>query len=160
VAKEDTATSQHVTVPKSVTEPDVERKIDLTTSLQYGMAQGYPPLLSFVRQFTREHLHPTVPYRGGPDVSLTCGSTDGFAKTLEVLVDPWIEGVHDPRQRPGLLCETFVYGGILNQLPPKGVQIQPVAADEGGMVASALELVLAYWDPARGKRPNLLYTVS
>jgi DNA-binding transcriptional MocR family regulator len=123
-------------VPKVSDEKDPLRKIDLTTALQYGLAQGYPSLLSWVRQFTREHLHPSVPYRDGPEVVLTCGSTDGFAKTLEMFVDPWIPEIHDIRERPGLLCESFIYVIVLAQSLPKGVQPVTVATDGGGMCAT------------------------
>lgn len=151
-------------MPKALSpETDAARKIDLATALQYGTAQGYPPLLSFIAQFTRENLHPNVPYAGGPDVVLTVGSTDGFSKTLEMFVDPWNPERDDVADRPGLLCETFVYGNILTQSIPKGVQIVPVKADGGGMVATgpgSLEDVLTNWDYAKGRRPHLMYTVT
>lgn len=153
----------HITVPTVSGEPNPMKKVDVATALQYGQANGYPPLLDWVRTFTREYLHPDCPYSGGPDVILTCGSTDGFAKTLECFVNPWIEGLDDPRERPGLLCETFVYGNILSQAEPKGVQIVPVKADEKGMLAEGeggLEDVLKNWDWSRGKRPGLMYTVT
>ena len=116
-----------------------------------------------MRQFTRKHLHPHVPYRGGPEVTLTVGSTDGFAKTLELFVNPWSPEMDDVRDRPGLLVEKFVYGGVLTQSIPKGVQIIPVEADEGGMKASGpggLQDVLGNWDTEKGRRPHLLYTVT
>jgi DNA-binding transcriptional MocR family regulator len=135
----------------------------LESALQYGLAQGYPPLLSWIRQFTREHLHPSVPYEGGPEVILTVGSTDGMSKTLELFVDTWVPEKDDVRNRPGLLCENFVYGNVLTQAAPRGVQTVAVEADEGGMVVTGkggLEDVLSNWDPARGKRPHLMYTVT
>lgn len=154
----------HITVPKVLSpETDVLKKIDLATALQYGTAQGYPPLFSFLRQFTREALHPNVPYQGGADIVLDVGSTDGFSKTLELFVDAWSPETGDIRNRPGLLCETFVYGSILSQSRPRGVQIVPVKADEGGMVATgpgSLEDVLANWDYSKGRRPHLMYTVT
>lgn len=163
-AKSDPASAAaHITVPKVLSEPDVTRKIDIATALQYGTAQGYPPLLSFIRQFTREQLHPNVPYEGGPEVVLTVGSTDGFSKVLELFVDPWNPAAHDVRNRPGLLCETFVYGNILTQAIPRGMQVVTVNADGGGMVATgpgSLEDVLENWDYSRGRRPHLLYTVT
>ncbi|KAL2259644.1 hypothetical protein VTK26DRAFT_6621 [Humicola hyalothermophila] len=160
---QDPTAATHISVPKVLDEEDVLRKIDLATALQYGRAKGYLPLLSWVRQFTREHLHPDTPYRDGPEVVLTCGSTDGFSKTLDLFVDQWIEGVNDIRERPGMLCETFVYSNVLGQAMPMGVQPVPVKADAHGMVVTGpggLEDVLANWDPARGKRPHLMYTVT
>ncbi|TPX09647.1 uncharacterized protein E0L32_009120 [Thyridium curvatum] len=158
------AAASHITVPKTADEPDLLKKIDLATALQYGQAQGYPPLLSWIRQFTCEHLHPDVPYRGGPDVTLTVGSTDGFAKALEVFVDPWSAARgDDARARPGLVCEPFVYSNVLAQAQPKGVQAVVVEADADGMLAygdGGLEDVLSNWDESKGMRPHLMYTVT
>ncbi|KAK4168047.1 Aromatic/aminoadipate aminotransferase 1 [Cladorrhinum sp. PSN259] len=154
--------ASHVTIPKETTESDLLKKIDLATALQYGVALGYPPLLSWVRQFTREYLHPDVPYRGGPEVIMTCGSTDGFSKVLSLLVMPWKDS-DDIRERPGLLCEEFVYTNPTSQAIPLGVQLAPVKTDAEGMAVKGpggLEDVLANWDHSKGKRPNLLYTVA
>ncbi|KAK4175736.1 pyridoxal phosphate-dependent transferase [Triangularia setosa] len=155
--------ANHITIPHDdSTQKDLLQKIDLATALQYGMAQGYPPLLSWIRQFTREHLHPDAPYKGGPEVILTCGSTDGFAKALNLFVTPWRDT--DPiEERPGMLCETYVYTNIPNQATPQGVQMVPVETDKAGMAVSGpggLEDVLANWDSTKGKRPHLLYTVT
>ncbi|KAL2118274.1 hypothetical protein VTJ04DRAFT_7934 [Mycothermus thermophilus] len=154
---------RHITVPKSLPIPDPLRRIDLTTALQYGLAQGYPPLLAWVRQFVRQTLFPDHPYSPGPEVILTCGSTDGFAKALNLFVNQWTEGVNDVRDRPGLLCEPFVYTNVLNQARPLGVQVVTVTTDEEGMVPfgkGGLEDVLENWDPAKGMRPRLMYTVT
>ena len=160
----DPMAASHITVPKALSsDTDIVRKIDLATALQYGTAEGYPPLLSFITQFARENLHPNVPYEGGPGVCLTVGSTDGFSKTLELFVDPWNPEKGDIRERPGILCETFMYGNILAQAQPKGVQAVPVRPDEGGMTATgpgSLEEVLTNWDYTKGRRPHLLYTVT
>ncbi|KAK4043041.1 pyridoxal phosphate-dependent transferase [Parachaetomium inaequale] len=159
----DPAVATHISVPKTVDESDPLKKIDLATALQYGLAAGYPPLLSWVRQFTRENLQPDTPYKDGPEVVLTCGSTDGFSKTLDLFVDQWTEGVNDISQRPGLLCEPFVYSNVLSQAQPHGVQVVPVKADASGMAVKGpggLEDVLANWDPSKGKRPHLMYTVT
>ncbi|KAK3377764.1 pyridoxal phosphate-dependent transferase [Podospora didyma] len=153
----------HLSIPKVSHEKDPVKKIDVASSLQYGLAAGYPPLLSWTRQFTREQLHPDVPYRDGPEVVMSCGATDGFAKTLELFVDPWKSGVDDPAEREGLLCETFAYSNALSQASAVGMQIVPVKADGSGMVVTGdrgLEDVLANWDPANGKRPRLMYTVT
>lgn len=160
----DNMAASHITVPKIMADDtDVVKKIDLATALQYGTAQGYPPLLSFLKQFTREHMHPNIPYEGGPDVCLTVGATDGFSKTMEMFIDPWSPSRDDIRDRPGLLCETFIYATILSQCQPRGVQVVPCKADGGGMVATgpgSLEDVLTNWDYSKGRRPHLLYTVT
>ncbi|KAK3325849.1 pyridoxal phosphate-dependent transferase [Apodospora peruviana] len=160
----DPQAAAHIMVPKTSDESDFLKRIDLASALQYGQAQGYPPLLAWVRQFTRDHLHPGVPYRGGPEVTLTNGATDGFSKTLDLFVNSWTEGINDIRDQPGLVCETFVYPSILSQSSPRGVQVAPITADEFGMVATgkegSLEDVLANWDDSKGKRPHLMYTVT
>ncbi|KFA63217.1 hypothetical protein S40285_04911 [Stachybotrys chlorohalonatus IBT 40285] len=155
--------ASHITVPKKVAEANPFKKIDLSTALQYGTAEGYPPLRSFIRQFTRENLHPTVPYLGGPEVILTCGSTDGFSKVAEMIVEPWFPDRDDVKDRPGMLCEAFVYSGPLAAIKPKGVQVVAVEYDEQGMLASGpggLEEVLTTWDYTRGRLPHFLYTVT
>ncbi|KAF4838191.1 Aromatic amino acid aminotransferase [Colletotrichum tropicale] len=160
---EDVKAARHVTVPGRDAELDPLRRIDVATALQYGTAEGYPPLRSFVRQFTREHLHPNVPYLGGPEVILSCGSTDGFSKTLELLTNPWNPAKNDIRDRQGMLCEVFVYSQVLTQALPRGVQVAPVEMDNVGMIAygpGGLDELLSGWDEANGRRPHFMYTVT
>ncbi|CAI6299116.1 unnamed protein product [Periconia digitata] len=139
------------------------RTIDLKTALQYGTAQGYPSLYSFIRQFTRQNLHPFVPYKGGPEVILTCGATDGFSKTIEALSEKWDEG-HDPiEERQGLLVERYTYMNAIQAVAPRGVSIVPVEIDDVGMCAKGpggLEDVLENWDYSNGRRPHLMYTIT
>ena len=154
--------ASRVLVPKISTNNDILCKIDLKSALQYGTAQGYPPLYSFLRQFTRENVHPNVPYKGGPEIILTSGSTDGFSKSLEALSNPWNEG--DPIDlKEGLLVEEFAYMNAIQAARPRGLNIVPVAVDEEGMCAESvggLFDVLENWDTSRGKRPHLIYTVT
>lgn len=156
-------TSAHITIPKVLNQPDPSLKLDLSTALQYGLSQGYPPLYSFVRQFTRDVLHPNVPYKGGAEIIMTNGSTDGFSKVLNLIVDPWYEGIHPIADRPSFLCETFVFGNILSQAKPHGLQVVPVELDGQGMLAEGpggLREVLENWDPKNGRRPSFIYTVT
>lgn len=159
----DPSVASHITVPKTDAEVDPLKKIDLSTALQYGTAEGYPPLRSFVRQFARNHLHPNVPYLNGPEVILTCGSTDGFSKAAELIVEPWFADRDPVEERPGMLCEVFVYGNAPATVKPKGVQIVPVEIDGEGMLAhgpGGLQDVLENWDPRNGRRPHMMYTVT
>jgi DNA-binding transcriptional MocR family regulator len=137
--------------------------IDLNSALQYGQAQGYPPLYYFIRKFTRENLHPFVPYKDGPEIILTAGSTDGFSKTLQALSNEW-SAEHDPvSERPGLLCEQYAYMNAIQTARPRGLNIAPVAIDDEGMMASGpggLDDVLENWDFTKGRRPHLMYTVT
>lgn len=160
--RSDVHTSTRELVPKDSHTADLLHKIDLTTALQYGQAQGYPPLYYFLREFTRNNLHPNVPYKGGPEIILTCGSTDGFSKTIECFNNPWNEG--DPiEDKEGLLCEEYAYMNAIAAARPRGMNIAPVRVDDEGMTAygpRGLEDVLSNWDFSRGKRPHLLYTVT
>tara|TARA_R110002003_G_scaffold534_5_gene20222 strand:- start:13483 stop:14916 length:1434 start_codon:yes stop_codon:yes gene_type:complete len=137
--------------------------IDLMSALQYGQALGYPALYSFIRQFTRDNLHPFVPYKEGPEVILTCGSTDGFSKTIQALSNEW-SAEHDPvSERPALLCEEYAYMNAIQTVRPRGFNIAPVAIDDEGMLATGpggLEDVLENWDFSKGRRPHLMYTVT
>jgi len=154
----------HLLVPHSEATPDLTKKIDLDTALQYGTAQGYPPLYEFLKSFVTTNLHPTIPYAGGADVLLTCGSTDGFSKTIECFTNAWSAERGDPVElREGFLCEEFAYMAAVQTVLPRGLNIVPVALDAHGMAAEGprgLREVLEGWDFARGKRPHLMYTVT
>ncbi|EXJ76156.1 uncharacterized protein A1O5_00664 [Cladophialophora psammophila CBS 110553] len=159
----DAPTASRVLVPHDSAEPNLLRKIDLTTALQYGTAQGYPPLYSFIRTFAQTNLHPNVPYKDGPEVILTCGSTDGFSKAIECFSNIWDEERDWIREREGILCEEFAYMNAIQAARPRGLNVVPVAIDDEGMMArgkGGLEEVLASWDKNRGKRPHLMYTVT
>ena len=155
--------SSKVVVPKDSDEDDVLRKIDIKSALQYGTAQGYPPLYTFLRQFSIENLHPNIPYKDGPEIVLTCGNTDGFAKTLDALTNEWVEGRDPLSEKEGLLVEEYAYMNAIQAARPRGLNIVPVKVDEEGMTASGkggLADVLANWDYAKGQRPHLIYTVT
>ncbi|KAJ5323657.1 Pyridoxal phosphate-dependent transferase major region subdomain 1 [Penicillium atrosanguineum] len=157
------AIPDRVVVPKQSEITDPRLRIDLTTALQYGTAEGYPALLSFLRQFTRDHLHPNVPYTGGPEVVLTCGNTDGLSKAVDLFTNVWNPGRDWIQQREGILCEEFAYMNAIQTVKPRGLNVISVAMDGQGMCASGkggLADVLENWDFRRGRRPHLMYTVT
>ena len=159
----DDLSSSRIIVPKTSDNQNVLRKIDLKTALQYGTAQGYPPLYSFLRQFSIEALHPNIPYAGGPEIILTCGSTDGFCKAIEALSNTWNEDRDWVGHREGLLVEEFCYMNAIQTAKPRGLNIVPVAIDDEGMLAhgkGGLFDVLNGWDKSKGKRPHMIYTVT
>lgn len=154
---------ENVVVPHTSSEKNPTRKIDLASALQYGTAQGYPPLYYFLRQLTRNNLHPNCPYRDGPEIILTCGSTDGFSKILMALTNEWSEEKDWIRDREGLLVEQFCYMNAVQAARPRGMNVVPVAIDDEGMLAygkGGLKEVLENWDYKIGKRPALMYTVT
>jgi DNA-binding transcriptional MocR family regulator len=150
-------------VPHTASTTNLLKKIDLDTALQYGQAQGYPPLYQFLLQFTRENLHPYIPYKNGPEIILTCGNTDGFSKCIQALNNEWYEGRDPVSEREGLLCEEYAYMNAIQAARPRGMNIAPVAIDDEGMKAEGkggLRDVLENWDFAKGMRPHLMYTVT
>ncbi|KAL6233946.1 hypothetical protein BDW75DRAFT_213749 [Aspergillus navahoensis] len=155
-------TSERIVVPRE-SQSATPKKIDITTALQYGTSEGLPPLATFVNKFTREHLHPNVPYAGGPGTLLTTGATDGFSKAVEAFTEIWNpdrDGVH---LRQGVLCEEFVYMNAIQTVKPRGLNIVPVAIDAEGMLPhgpGALDEVLENWDYRKGRRPHLMYTIT
>ncbi|TKX18267.1 aromatic amino acid aminotransferase-like protein [Elsinoe australis] len=155
--------SNNLLVPHASPEENPLKKIDLETALQYGTAQGYPPLYYFLRQLTRNHMHPNVPYLDGPEIILTCGNTDGFFKILQTLTNEWSEEKDWTRDREGLLVEEFCYMNAVQAARPRGLNIAPVAIDDEGMKTegkNGLRDVLENWDYKKGKRPHLMYTVT
>ncbi|KAK3073788.1 hypothetical protein LTR53_004312 [Teratosphaeriaceae sp. CCFEE 6253] len=152
-----------IAVPHTSAQRNPVKKIDLASALQYGTAQGYPPLYYFLRQFTQQHLHPNCPYKGGPEIILTNGNTDGFSKVLAALTNEWSEEKDWIRDREGLLVEEFCYMNAIGAAKPRGLNIVPVGLDDEGMRAEGkggLGDVLANWDVKKGKRPHLMYTVT
>lgn len=138
-------------------------KINISSVLQYHQSSGEKPLLHFVRQFTRENLHPSVPYAGGPEVVLTNGDLDGLSKALECLSNPWDKGRDWVCDREGILCEEFTSTTSIQAIEPRGLKIVPVKIDSEGMLPSGprgLRDILDNWDTKNGKRPHLLYTVT
>lgn len=154
--------SERIIVPRD-SQSAAPKKIDITTALQYGTAVGLPPLATFVNQFVREHLHPNVPYAGGPDTLLTTGATDGFSKAIETFTDTWNPARDWVHLRQGVLCEEFVYMNAIQTAQPRGLNIVPVTMDAEGMLpygAGGLNEVLEKWDYRRGRRPRLMYTIT
>jgi DNA-binding transcriptional MocR family regulator len=150
-------------VPHTLDTKEATKKIDLATALQYGTSQGYPPLYGFMKEFTTKYLHPTIPYKEGADIILTCGSTDGFSKAIQCFNNEWSEGRDPIDEREGMLVEEFAYMNAIQATKPRGMNIVPVTIDAQGMLAKGpggLEDVLENWDFGKGRRPHLLYTVT
>jgi DNA-binding transcriptional MocR family regulator len=152
-----------ITVPHTTPQANPLLKIDLASALQYGTAEGYPPLYAFLRTFTQQYLHPNCPYKGGPEVVISCGNTDGFAKVLLALSEEWRVGIDKPEVRQGILCEEFAYMNAVQTATARGLNIVPVGMDEEGLRVKGkggLRDVLENWDPRKGKQPHLIYLVT
>lgn len=108
-------------------------------------------------------MHPNCPYKGGPEVILTNGNTDGLGKCLSAFNNEWSEDKDWVRDREGLLVEEFAYMNAVQAAKPRGMNIVPVGIDDEGMRAEGkggLRDVLENWDHKRGKMPHLMYTVT
>ncbi|KAF4333866.1 aromatic amino acid aminotransferase [Fusarium beomiforme] len=154
--------SVHSRIPRRPSDENAAHQINLSSALQYGSAQGYPPLYTLLKKLVREVHHPNIPYPGGADIILDSGSSDGLNKVFELLFNPWDQDLDDVRNREGLLVEDFVYGPPLNQVRPKNLNIVSISMDHEGLLAhgqGSLFEVLKNWDPAKGKRPHVLYTI-
>ncbi|KAK4621541.1 Aromatic amino acid aminotransferase [Fulvia fulva] len=152
-----------ILVPHTSKQANPVKKIDLSTALQYGTAQGYPPLYYFIRHFTQQNLHPNCPYKGGPEVVLTNGNTDGFSKVLQAFTNEWSADKDWIRDKENILVEEFAYMAAVQAGKPRGLGIVPVAIDDEGMLAEGpggLKDVLQNWDHKKGKLPHLMYTVT
>lgn len=94
---------------------------------------------------------------------LTCGSTDGFAKSIDAFTNTWNIEKDWIREREGVLCEEFAYMNAIQAIRPRGLNVVPVAIDDEGMLATGkggLAETLEKWDKSQGKRPHLMYTVT
>lgn len=160
-APEDPQTHQ-IYIPRQSEDSKSVHRIDLETALQYGSAQGYPPLHAWIRKLTNSIYHPNIPYEGGADVMINGGSSDGLSKVFELLFDHWDEDLSSIRDRQSLIVEEFVYGPPIAQIKPRNVNIVPVKMDTEGMLAygpGSLFDVLHSWDYSRGKRPHVVYII-
>jgi len=152
----------HIRIPRLSPRASSIRKVDLNTALQYGSAQGYPPLHAWLLKLTNLVYHPNIPYEGGADIMINGGSADGLSKIYELLFNSWDEGLDSVRDREGLVVEQFVYSPPIAQIQHRGVNIVPIKMDSQGMVVhgtGGLSEVLQNWDYAQGKRPHALYLI-
>lgn len=134
----------------------------MDTALQYGTAQGFPPLYAWLKTLVNSVYHPNIPYQGKADVVITSGSADGLSKVYDILFNEWDETVNDRKDREGLMVEEMVYAPPIAQIRHKDVNIVPVRMDAEGMQTAGrggLLDVLENWDYAKGKRPHVIYLI-
>lgn len=153
--KPDPPLTSHIMVPKTEHSLPPNSRIGLETSLQYGRATGLPALVDFVREFTFRHV-----LQGGlgydetaADVVLTCGNTNGFSKAIGAI----------GKRGDTILVEEFTFPAPLKMAGPFGIATAPVKLENGVMAVEGpggLRYVLENWDPARGRRPHFMYTVT
>ncbi|KAI5800164.1 pyridoxal phosphate-dependent transferase [Peziza echinospora] len=127
----------------------------LSTALQYGTADGYPPLTTFLSNLVLTHIHHPFPLYTSPAPLLlpTCGTTDGLNKVFEMLLTPG----------DSLLCEEYTYLPAPSAARAVGARVFGVEMDEFGVRSDALEYMLSTWNEGeRGgaRKPRVLYTIT
>ncbi|CAK1589881.1 unnamed protein product [Parnassius mnemosyne] len=118
---------------------------ELATALQYMPSQGYPALISELRDFQRSvHRAP-----GARDVLVTNGAQHGIYQCVDMLLDPG-----DP-----VILSEFSYTGVISVLRPYDPEIISIPEDDNGMSSETLEAILES-RLARGlKMPKVMYVV-
>lgn len=109
--------------------------------LQYGITEGYPPLIKLVSERLRRGLGAMA---GHDEVIIVSGGQQGIDLSAKCLLN---EG-------DAVLCENPSFIGALNCLKSYGAELYGVPCDGGGMIPEALEEALK-------AHPNvkLIYTI-
>ncbi|KAI0041420.1 PLP-dependent transferase [Auriscalpium vulgare] len=136
--------STRVAVPKAPVPGD--GGLNLATAMQYGPAMGILKLQKFIRMFSERVYEPAY----SDFVTLIhTGSTDGWSRVAKMLCNPG----------DTIITEKWTYPSAMASAGPIGVRVLPVDMDGEGMRPESLRKLLSEWDPARGKRPHVMYTV-
>ncbi|KAI0041417.1 PLP-dependent transferase [Auriscalpium vulgare] len=140
----DTAHTTRVVVPKAPSPGD--DGMNLSAALQYSPATGILKVQKFIRMFTERVYEPA--YSDWTTLIHT-GNTDGWSRLAKMLCNPG----------DTIITEKWTYPSAVAAASPIGVNVLSVDMDAEGMRADSLRKVLSEWDPARGKRPHVMYTV-
>ncbi|KAH9848030.1 L-tyrosine:2-oxoglutarate aminotransferase [Lenzites betulinus] len=116
----------------------------LNAALQYGHGAGLDDALRTVSAINSAYH--TAPHHV---VTMTLGNADAITKCLRMLGGPG----------DFFLADEFTFAPMPIAAEAHGVTWVPVRIDAGGLIPEELERILANWDPARGRRPHVLYTV-
>ena len=113
-------------------------------SMAYGHGAGLADALRTVTELN-------MAYHSAPHhvATMTLGNADAITKVFRILGAP---GDH-------FLADEFTFGPMPIAAEAHGVKWVPVRIDSGGIIPEDLQDALANWDPKRGKRPHVLYTV-
>ncbi|KAK4056974.1 hypothetical protein OIO90_001874 [Microbotryomycetes sp. JL221] len=121
---------------------------DLATALQYGSANGYAPLVSFIREWVKSVYEPAT---SDWQVLLHNGNTDGVSKMVRLLCNP---GDY-------ILVEAMTFPSSQGVWIPMGCKGAGIKMDQYGIRADDMRHVLETWDQTHpgDKRPHVLYVV-
>ena len=118
--------------------------LPLQAGLQYTHGAGLPDAQRVVTDITNFYHSPQDHV-----CTLTLGNSDAIAKLFRLLGEPG----------DTFLADEFAFSSVTNAPLAQGIRWVGVRMDDGGMIPEELERVLETWDPARGRRPHVLYIV-
>lgn len=124
------------------------RALILVPSFTLGVALGNSSLRSILHSFTSSFYQPGYPEF---EIILNSGNTDGWAKVVDLLLEPG----------DFVLVEEHTYPTAQSLWRPMGCRGVPVKMDGEGMIPSSLESILDEWDEEgrRGRKPKVMYIV-
>ncbi|WBW71029.1 aromatic aminotransferase [Schizosaccharomyces osmophilus] len=123
-----------------------ENGLDFEGALQYGQCQGIPELVNFIKEHVK--LAHSPPYKEW-EIKLTNGNTIGLEYCLRLLIN-----YGDP-----VLIEKYTYPAAITAMSPLGVNFISIDMDGEGMLPESLQEIMENWDPSKGSRPRILYTI-
>ena len=118
--------------------------LPLQAGMQYTAGAGLPDAQRVVTELTQFYHAPADHL-----CTLTLGNSDGITKCFRLLGEPG----------DTFLADEFTFSSVTNVPLAQGIKWVGVKMDAGGMLPADLERVLATWDPARGRRPHVIYLV-
>ena len=118
--------------------------LPIQAGMQYSAGAGLPDAQRVVTEITQFYHSPADHL-----CTLTLGNSDGITKCFRLLGEPG----------DTFLADEFTFSSVTNVPLAQGIQWVGIKMDDGGMIPSELERVLATWDPARGRRPHVIYLV-
>ena len=118
--------------------------LPLQAGMQYTAGAGLPDAQRVVTALTQFYHAPADHL-----CTLTLGNSDGITKCFRLLGEPG----------DTFLADEFTFSSVTNVPLAQGIKWVGVKMDDGGMIPAELERVLATWDPARGRRPHVIYLV-
>ncbi|KAL6301816.1 L-tyrosine:2-oxoglutarate aminotransferase [Sparassis latifolia] len=118
--------------------------LSLRNSLGYTNATGIPQAQQTLIDLTKHYHSP-------PDHMsvMTLGNGDAISKCFRLLAN----------RGDNFLADEFTFTSSTNSGESFGINWVPVRIDSGGIMPDVLEKILSTWDPARGRRPHVLYIV-
>ncbi|GAB6018581.1 hypothetical protein CHUAL_000272 [Chamberlinius hualienensis] len=113
---------------------------------QYGVTEGYPPLLEIIRGYqTRLHNPPYADWA----VIMTSGAQEGISHVFDMLID---EGDY-------VIGGEHCFSGTIDIFRPLGAKYLPVEQDKDGMIPDSLRQKLSTFDSTLRNRLKVIYSV-